>query len=640
MASLKGHLARNLLLAILTLTVWIGGSMRQVVQAAPYAAFVMDARTGEVLHSRNADTRLHPASLTKMLTLYIAFDAVKRGEISMDTKVLISRHAASQPPSRLGLKAGQRIALRYLIRAAAIKSANDAATAIGEAISGSEAAFAKRMTRTARALGMTKSTFHNANGLTRAGHLSTARDMTIMGRRLFFDFPQYYNIFSRKKDDAGIARVQNTNRRFLASYRGADGIKTGYTSAAGFNLTASAERGSKRIIATVFGGKSTAQRNARMAELLDLGFREAPRNAKVRKPGKPDLSVEADPRAAGKTIRLVTVLKRSIRPRARPVPVDPGQAVAAAERVLAMQDGIDDVLATLTEPPAAEVVAVALSPEEVEDPTVADFIAVAGPGLRPQPRLGLAAEEGVGQASDMGGAEPEPEIETGPVLQVAEALPVSPSAATAAEVSARPETLAVARIEAEPITPVMTVDGTVPAPQTPRPETEIALADSAPTSAMEPAMEMVRVDGPDIRPRARTVAALDTAPQQVQPQPEPEPVVQQVAAVSAPPVTPAAARLAARMAPRPKPEVVTRVSTSGGRHWGINLGRLASHGAAERLLMKTALSESATLREGLRKVIRRKDGFDANFVGLTREQADLACRRLQARAQECRPIGS
>jgi len=166
-------------------------------KAAPYAALVIDARTGEVLHARNADTRLHPASLTKMMTLYIAFQAVERGEISLDKKVRISKHAASEPPSKLGLRAGQKIALRYLIRASAVKSANDAATAIGEAISGSEAAFARRMTRTAKALGMTRTTFKNAHGLTETGHMSTARDMTILGRHMLYDFPEYYHLFSR-----------------------------------------------------------------------------------------------------------------------------------------------------------------------------------------------------------------------------------------------------------------------------------------------------------------------------------------------------------------------------------------------------------------------------------------------------------
>src|SRR5210317_2155227 len=184
---------------------------------------VIDARTGEVLHSRNADTRLHPASLTKMMTLYIAFEAVRLGEITMDTLVTVSQNAAAEPPSKLGLRAGQQIRLRYLVRAAAVRSANDAATAIGEAIEGSEAAFARRMTRTAEALGMTRTTFRNAHGLTAEGHLSTANDMTMLGRRMVYDYPEYYNLFSRLSTDAGVATVRNTNRAFLSAYRGADG---------------------------------------------------------------------------------------------------------------------------------------------------------------------------------------------------------------------------------------------------------------------------------------------------------------------------------------------------------------------------------------------------------------------------------
>ena len=224
-------------------------TMSSIAISAPYADVVMDARSGEILRTRNADTRLHPASLTKMMTLYIAFEAIENGEIDVDKKVIISRKAANERPSKLGLRAGQKISLRYLIRAAAIKSANDAATAIGEAISGSEAAFARRMNRTAKSLGMTRSTFKNAHGLTETGHLSTARDMTILGRHLMYDYPGYYKIFRRKETDASLQKVRNTNRKFLSAYNGADGIKTGYTHKAGFNLVASAKRENKRIIA-------------------------------------------------------------------------------------------------------------------------------------------------------------------------------------------------------------------------------------------------------------------------------------------------------------------------------------------------------------------------------------------------------
>jgi len=313
--------------------------------AAPYAAMVIDARTGEVLHSRNADTRLHPASLTKMMTLYIAFEAVKNGEISLDQMVRISRNATAEPPSKLGLKSGQRIAFRYLIRAAAVKSANDAATAIGEAISGSEAAFARRMTRTAKALGMSRTTFKNAHGLTESGHLSTARDMTNLGRRLLYDYPQYYNLFSRKSTNAGIKTVPNTNRRLLAAYRGADGIKTGYTRAAGFNLVASAERGNKRVIATVFGGKSGVSRNARVAELLDLGFRRAPSNAPIRKPAKPTYAGSTP-----KKIIVASAVTKSLRPKARPLLL---VAQAAAVDQAKLQAGIAAAVAEAAKPDPA-----------------------------------------------------------------------------------------------------------------------------------------------------------------------------------------------------------------------------------------------------------------------------------------------
>ena len=140
------------------------------------------------------------------------------------------------------------------------------------------------MTATAKAMGMSKTSFRNAHGLTASGHLSTARDMAVLGRRLFFDHRQYYNLFSRVTTSAGTRQVSNTNARFLNSYRGADGIKTGYTRAAGYNLVGSAQRGNERIIASVFGGKSTAWRNARMAELLNLGFKRAPSNARVVRP--------------------------------------------------------------------------------------------------------------------------------------------------------------------------------------------------------------------------------------------------------------------------------------------------------------------------------------------------------------------
>lgn len=357
---------RGLLLA-LTLLVGSLSLGADVARAAPYAALVMDARDGEVLHSRNADTRLHPASLTKMMTLYLVFDAIEQGRLSLDQRIPISRYAASKPPSKLGLRAGRSIELRYLIRASAVKSANDAAAALAEAVSGSEPAFARRMTATARAMGMSRTTFKNASGLTQSGHLSTARDMALLGRRLFFDFPEYYNLFSRTSTNAKIKTVYNTNRRLLAAYPGADGIKTGYTSAAGFNLVSSARRGQKRVIVSMFGGASSAQRNRKVAELMDLGFSRMPRSKSVRRPGSFQMPTGT---GAAQVARANVALRKATRPVTRPrlvaaVPAtDPAATVIVADvaKALAKQPDLPQIETTPAVPAAQARVPVSVRP--------------------------------------------------------------------------------------------------------------------------------------------------------------------------------------------------------------------------------------------------------------------------------------
>ncbi|MFK7941327.1 MAG: serine hydrolase [Paracoccaceae bacterium] len=253
--------------------------------AAPKASLVMDLRNGKVLQSRSADRKLHPASLTKMMTLYVTFKAIRDGRLRLDQKVRVSRHAARQPASKLYLKSGRRVTVRSLIRATAIKSANDAAMVLAEAVGGSQSGFARMMTREAKRLGMKNSVFKNPHGLTQRGHYSTARDMALLGRHLFFDFPQYYNIFKRRTDYAAGKRIWNTNR-LLSTYSGADGIKTGYTRAAGYNLVATAHRGKKRVLAVQFGASSSGDRARRVARLLDIGFSRAKNNVKKIKPRK------------------------------------------------------------------------------------------------------------------------------------------------------------------------------------------------------------------------------------------------------------------------------------------------------------------------------------------------------------------
>lgn len=321
--------------------------------AAEYAAIVMDMRDGTVLYEHHADRRQQPASLTKMMTLYLTFEAVENGQLDLDQKVRISRNAARQPASKLYLREGRHYSIRSLIRAAAVKSANDAAVALADAVAGSERAFARLMTEKARQLGMRNTTFKNANGLTERGHLSTPRDMAILARHLRYDFPEYWNVFGRKSTYAAGKRIWSTNR-LLSSYRGADGIKTGYTRAAGYNLAASARRGREHVVAVVFGGRSSAWRNRRVAELLDKGFARARTQVAVVPPDvRPVLVAKAPlpPARPGAPATGLQMLARVIAGEAQaatsrsnsafaplyagPPPVRPGAALAVGE------DGIE-----------------------------------------------------------------------------------------------------------------------------------------------------------------------------------------------------------------------------------------------------------------------------------------------------------
>ncbi len=267
----------------------------QFVGAAPaearYASIVIDADSGEVLRSRNADVRRYPASLTKMMTLYMLFDAVDQGRLGLNSKLKVSKRAARQPASKLGLRAGSTIRVKDAIQALVVKSANDIAVVAAEALGGTEREFAKKMTAKAHALGMSRTTFRNASGLPNRAQRSTARDMARLARALMRDFPHHYHYFDDQRFRYR-GRVHRTPNRLLASYKGMDGIKTGYIRASGFNLVASAERKGRRVIAVVFGGKTARSRNAHMAYLLDLGFE---RLAK-RRPSRSRILVAGIPR--------------------------------------------------------------------------------------------------------------------------------------------------------------------------------------------------------------------------------------------------------------------------------------------------------------------------------------------------------
>ncbi len=257
-------------LVVLTLCCWIGllGSMSA---EARYASIVIEAGSGKVLHAVNADTRNFPASLTKMMTLYLAFEALDSGRLDLARKLRVSRIAAGRSPSKLGLRRGQTITVRDIIGTLVTKSANDAATVVAEALAGSERAFARVMTRKAAALGMTKTTFRNASGLPHWRQRSTARDMATLAQALVRDFPHHYHFFSLKSYNYAGRNFRNHNR-LLSRYDGADGIKTGYIRSSGYNLVASAERDGSRLITVVFGGKSPRWRDRHVTRLMNRGF--------------------------------------------------------------------------------------------------------------------------------------------------------------------------------------------------------------------------------------------------------------------------------------------------------------------------------------------------------------------------------
>ncbi|MEE8515875.1 MAG: D-alanyl-D-alanine carboxypeptidase family protein [Alphaproteobacteria bacterium] len=238
---------------------------------AKYASIVIDAKTGQVLHQVNADTRNYPASLTKMMTLYMTFEALSDGRLKLDQKLVVSRTAAGRSPSKLGLRRGEKIKVHDIILALVTKSANDAATVMAEAIGGSERRFARMMTVKAREIGMDNTTFRNASGLPNRRQLTTARDMAILSRALYLDYPQHYHHFSTRKFTYKGLTHKNHNK-LLGRYKGIDGIKTGYIRASGFNLAASIERKGRRLISVVMGGRSPRSRDRHVMSLLERAF--------------------------------------------------------------------------------------------------------------------------------------------------------------------------------------------------------------------------------------------------------------------------------------------------------------------------------------------------------------------------------
>ncbi|HRI93788.1 MAG TPA: D-alanyl-D-alanine carboxypeptidase family protein, partial [Accumulibacter sp.] len=283
-----GHVALSAVVVASALTIFSESAEARRRSGAPaysppYASIVVDVKTGKVLQATNPDAARHPASITKVMTLYMLFEQLERGRYSLQSELRISGHAARQAPSKIGLQPGETISVEDAIKAVVTKSANDIAAAIGENIAGSEERFAELMTQRARSIGMKSTTFVNASGLPDPEQITTARDLALLGRAIQDRFPKYYHFFGTRVFNYDGASYRNHNK-LLGRVEGVDGIKTGYTRASGFNLLTSAKDDGRQVIAVVLGGRSGRARDAQVASLVEehlprafAGARQAPR---------------------------------------------------------------------------------------------------------------------------------------------------------------------------------------------------------------------------------------------------------------------------------------------------------------------------------------------------------------------------
>jgi len=339
---------KRLRLAPLALLLTLLLPLHQAAEAAEprSTSLVVDANTGTVLQSKGADDPVYPASLTKMMTLYMTFELIEMGRLSYSSKIRMTEEGAAAAPSKLDLKPGEELTVLDAIKALVTKSANDVAIALGQHIAGSEVNFARLMTRKARELGMSKTTFRNASGLPDPDQVTTARDMVTLGLRLQDDFPRHYRLFATRTFAFGGKTYRNHNG-LLARYHGTDGIKTGYTRASGFNLVSSVRRDGKHVVAAVFGGKTARIRNARMQSLITAALpkasttvtrkpaliaRAAPKPVPARQPVR---VAAAPPRAA----EAPPPVPRPATPRASQAADQPREATIAVTKVRSVQIG-------------------------------------------------------------------------------------------------------------------------------------------------------------------------------------------------------------------------------------------------------------------------------------------------------------
>jgi D-alanyl-D-alanine carboxypeptidase len=570
--------------------------------AAPYADIVVDANSGTVLHSTNPDAQRHPASLTKIMTLYLLFEQLEAGKLKLDSPLQVSKEAAGQMPTKLGLKPGSTLAVEDAIKGMVTRSANDAAVVVAEAIAGDEDAFAKLMTRKAQALGMSRTIYKNASGLPDSGQVTTARDQSTLGRAVQERFPRYYKYFSIRTFTFRGQSIGNHNH-LLGRVEGVDGIKTGYVSASGFNLVTSVHRGNRYLVAVVMGGSSAGSRDAKMRDLISDKIAQASvkRTAPMVAEGAMPPEAKPEPKVAAKV-------------EAKPEPKAEANTESKSEARFAVASAVSMPMRFTPAPAQAEPATTRTeSAAAIAQPRT---IAGSTDPIRPVLVKTLSVKAGTQTASLAAMQVPSPPaVEPQPVRAAA---PVAPPAPPAPVVAVKPEPPVP---QPAPVLVVAAKPEPAPAPSAPPVVAKI----EAPLPAL------VAANKPEVP--ALSFAAVAAKAEPAVPLPVPSP---RAAASAAAP-----ARVAATAEPAPAP---ARAPTPAAKPqhrsgWMIQVGAYPGEQAAKQRLttVQSKAAKMLTRAEAFTETVEKGGTtlYRARFAGLDKDSAEAACKYLKRNDVEC-----
>jgi D-alanyl-D-alanine carboxypeptidase len=578
--------------------------------AAPYADIVVDANSGTVLHSTNPDAQRHPASLTKIMTLYLLFEQLEAGKLKLDSPLPVSKQASEQMPTKLGLKPCSTLAVEDAIKGMVTRSANDAAVVVAEAIAGDEDAFAKLMTRKAQALGMSRTIYKNASGLPDSGQITTARDQSTLGRAVQERFPRYYKYFSIRTFVFRGQSIGNHNN-LLGRVEGVDGIKTGYVNASGFNLVTSVHRGNRYLVAVVMGGSSAGSRDAKMRDLISDKIAQASvkRTAPMVAEGSPPPEARPEPKAVAK-VETAPEPKVAAKVEAKPEPKVAAKTEAAkteakpepkAEARFAVASAVSLPVRLNSAPAAQADPAATTRTESMAAAAQPRTAAGSTDPIRPvlvktlSVKAGTTASLAPMQVSATAPTEPAPVRAAAPVAASAPVVAVKP------EPAPQPAPVVVAAAKPEP----------APAPFPP----PIAAKIEAPLPAL------VTASKPDV-----PAPALSFAPIAAKAEPAAAPVAAPARVAAAEPA-PAPTRAAPAAKPQHRSGWIIQVGAFPGEQEAKK--RLASAQTKAAKLLTKAEAFTETVEKGGTTLYR------ARFAGLDKDSAEAACKHLKRNDVEC-----